>query len=116
MKWFQVDSDTPNDPRITAVCRELGPEGMGGLFFLWCYIADHGAKPGRSIDSTGRPFPLTDLREASRLEEQKFSTLVDICVRSGHFKKDAWTKRQEISIPAMKRRADTYTRRRHSTK
>lgn len=111
MKWFQVDSDTPNDPRIRAVTRRLGAEGMGGLFNVWCYIADHGAKPGRSIDSNGRPFPLDDLREASLLCEQKFTDLIEICVDTGHFNKKAWTEKQEIQIRAMRRRADTYTKR-----
>lgn len=116
MKWFQVDSDTPDDPRIRAVHRRLGLEGTGGLFYLWCYIANHGAKPGRSIDSTGRPFPIEDLREATRLDAAKFDELVTICVETGHFKKDAWDDKQEIYIPAMRRRADPYTRRRIRTK
>jgi hypothetical protein len=116
MKWFQVDSDTPNDPRIKAVTRELGAGGMGGLFLLWCFVADHGTKPGRSLDSSGRPFPIEDLREASRLDQQQFDRLIAICVDVGHFKKDAWEKRHEIEIPAMRRRADTYTKRSLRTK
>lgn len=114
LKWFQVDSDTPNDPRIRAVTRELSAAGMGGLFLIWCYIADHGAKPGRSIDSTGRPFPIEDLREISKLEQAEFDRLITICVESGHFRKNAWLKRKEIAIPAMERRSDTYTRRTNS--
>lgn len=116
MKWFQVDSDTPNDPRIRAVTRELGAQGMGGLFLLWCFIADHGTKPGRSIDSSGRPFPIADLQDASKLAKSEFDRLVALCTDSGHFKKDAWDERQEIIIPAMRRRADTYTRRKVRTK
>lgn len=111
MKWFQVDSDTPNDPRIKAISRELGAEGVGGLFLLWCFVADHGCKPGRSVDSASRPFPIEDLIEASKLEKTRFDRLIAICTESGHFKKDAWTDRQEIFIPAMRRRADTYTKR-----
>lgn len=116
MKWFQVDSDTPNDPRIRAVARELGAAGIGGLFLVWCFIADHGQKPGRSIDSSGRPFPKKDLQEASRLQENDFDRLIEICTDSGHFKKDVWDERQEIVIPAMRRRADTYTKRKIKTK
>jgi hypothetical protein len=116
VKWFQVDSDTPNDPRIRAVLRALGTEGFGGLVLLWCFIADHGTKPGRSLDSSGQPFPVEDLKDASGLDKSKFDRLVAICVESGHFKKEAWTERQEIVIPAMRRRADTYTRRRVRSK
>lgn len=114
MKWFQVDSDTPNDPRIRAVTRELGAEGLGGLFLIWCYVADHGHKPGRSIDSSGRPFPVADLREISKLEQATFDRLMAICVESGHIKKEAWEKRKEIHIPAMERRSDTYSQRKLS--
>lgn len=114
MKWFQVDSDTPNDPRMRAVTRELGAEGMGALFLLWCYIADHGGKPGRSVDSTGRPFPVEDLYEASKLDREKFDRLMVICVESGHFKKDSWIKRKLVVIPAMESRADFYSQRKAS--
>jgi hypothetical protein len=116
VKWFQVDSDTPNDPRIKAVTRELGAEGLGGLFLIWCYVADHGKKPGRGVDSNGRPFPEVDLREVSMLEKAKFDRLVAICTASGHFRPKAWEDKKEVEIPAMRRRADTYTKRRSKTK
>ena len=112
MKWFQVDADTPNDPKVRAVYRALGLEGIGGLFLLWCFIADHGTRrPGWSIDSSGRPITIDDLRDASRLEQQKFDDLVAICLSVGHFEKRPWTTRKVIAIPAMASRADTYTRR-----
>lgn len=112
MKWFQVDSDTPNDPKIRCVLRELGPEGIGGLFLLWCHIADHGIrKPGWSIDSFGKAMPEADLMDASKLSEEKFRDLVRVCLSTGHFLKRPWTTRKVIAIPAMNRRADTYTRR-----
>lgn len=113
MKWFQVDADTPNDPKIRAVERVLGTEGIGGLFLLWCFIADHGVKrPGWSLNSLGRPIPIEDLRDGSRLDSTKFEKLVEICVESGHFDRRQWTMRSVIAIPAMASRADTYTRRR----
>lgn len=111
MKWFQVDSDTPNDPKIRAVYRGLGLEGIGGLFLLWCFIADHGTKrPGWSIDSKG-PIPIDDLRDACKLDEQKFHELVAICTSSGHFDERRWQSKNVIAIRAMARRADTYTKR-----
>lgn len=116
MKWFQVDADTPNDPKVRAIVRELGAAGMGGLFFIWCHIADHGIrKPGWSLDSLGRPMPLTELVDASRLNESEFSKLALICTSSGHWLKKPWDTRQVIAIPAMARRADTYTKRRVRT-
>ena len=116
MKWFQVDSDTPNDPKIRALVRELGAAGMGGLFFLWCHIADHGIrKPGWSLDSFGRPMPVEELIDASKLSEPEFLKLAVICTSSGHWLKRPWESRKVIAIPAMARRADTYTKRRVRT-
>jgi|SRR5579885_3357724 len=115
MKWFQVDSDTPNDPKIRAVLRQMGPAGMGGLFLLWCHIGDHGKRPGWSVDSTGKPMPEHELVIASELKSDEFLKLVAICTSSGHFLKSAWERRRVIAIPAMARRADTYTRRRVRT-
>jgi hypothetical protein len=111
MKWFQVDSDAPDDPKLRAVVRELGAEGIGGLFLLWCHIANHGAKPGRSIDSSGHPIPVEDLIEASHLERATFDRLVTLCAETHHIDPKAWEERQVISLPAMRRRLDTYTRR-----
>lgn len=118
MKWFQVDADTPNDPRIRAVIRELGSAGFGGLVLLWCHIADHGddRRPGWSLDSSGRPMDVADLVDASRLPVAEFDRLVAICIANGHFHKREWERRRVIAIPAMARRADTYTKRRVRTR
>lgn len=112
MKWFQVDADTPGDPKIKAVVRELGPAGMGALFFLWCHIADHGTRrAGWSLNSLGHPIPVAELQEVSRLTESEFIKLTTICTSTGHWLKRPWDMRQVIAIPAMTRRADTYTKR-----
>jgi hypothetical protein len=96
--------------------RQLGAEGIGGLFLVWCHIADHGTKkPGWSLDSTGKPMPEAELQEASHLAPATFTRLVQICAEVGHFKKSEWVSRGVIAIPAMIRRADTYTRRRVRT-
>lgn len=112
MKWFQVDSDTPNDPKIAAVYRQMGLPGLGALFLLWCHIADHGTRrPGWSINSMGKPMPEAELADACKLNADEFTKLVLICTTSGHFSRQPWVKRSVIAIPAMARRADTYTKR-----
>jgi hypothetical protein len=117
MKWFQVDSDTPDDPRIRDVVRELGAAGLGGLFLLWCHIANHGSKrPGWSLRTDGKPMPEEELIDASKLASDEFARLVSICAQNGHFDRRAWTTRKVIAIPAMSRRADTYTKRRVRTR
>lgn len=100
----------PDDPKIRAVARALGVEGIGGLVGLWCHVAKHGRRPGQGIDSRGAPLPLEDLQAASLLPGDKFTTLIDVCTRSGHFRRDAWERYRGIWIPAMERRADRYAR------
>lgn len=111
MKWFQLDADTPDDPRIRAVVRVLGVEGFGGLVGLWCHVAKHGKRPGQGISSNGAPFPVDDLVAASGLSTDKFAALVDLCTNNGHFRRDAWELYRGIWIPAMERRADRYAQR-----
>ena len=110
MKWFQLDSDAPHDPKIRAVTRTLGPAGLGGLLGVWCHVARHGSTPGRAMDSRGLPLALDELQEASLLSPDEFQALVDICVRTGHFKREAWEQYKGIWIPAMAKRADRYTK------
>ena len=111
MKWFQLDSDMPDDPKIRALVRTLGIEGLGGLVGVWCHVAKHGRKPGQGIDSHGAPLPLDDVQAASLLPDEKFRALVELCTRNGHFKRDAWEQYRGIWIPAMARRADRYAQR-----
>jgi hypothetical protein len=111
VKWFQLDSDMPDDPKIRAVARALGVEGIGGLVGVWCHVAKHGRRPGQGIDSHGAALPLEDVLAASLLPPDKFETLIDVCTRTGHFRRDAWERHRGIWIPAMERRADRYARR-----
>lgn len=116
MRWFQMDTDTPNDPRMRAVLRTMGNDGFGGLVRLWCHIANHGGKkPGQAVDSHGRPMSREELMDASGLTGDQLDQLIVICVESGHFDKRSWEQKQVIALPAMARRADTYTKRRVRT-
>jgi hypothetical protein len=112
MKWFQLDTDMPHDPRIKAVARSLGVEGVGGLVLLWCHVARYGSEPGVAIDSAGQPLHLDDIQETTQLTREKFHELIDICVKTGHFRRETWEQHHGIWIPALQRRADTYARKR----
>jgi hypothetical protein len=111
VKWFQLDSDMPDDPKIRAVARALGTEGIGALVGVWCHVAKHGRRPGQGIDSRGAPLPLDDIKAASGLSDAQFDELIAVCTRTGHFRRDAWDLYRGIWIPAMERRADRYAQR-----
>jgi Domain of unknown function (DUF4373) len=111
MRWFQVDSDAPNDPKIRAVLERFGNAGFGALVRLWCFIASHGKQPGQSIDATGRKIPKQFLVDATGLSEPDFDDLLRELVRTNHVQKGKWRKNKIVEFPAMRRRADTYTKR-----
>jgi hypothetical protein len=111
MKWFQLDSDMPQDPKIRAVIRALGPAGVGGLVGVWCHVARHGNYPGRAVDREYQPLPLDDIADASLLPREQFQQLLEICLGTGHFQREAWQRCRGIWIPAMERRGDTYAKR-----
>jgi hypothetical protein len=116
MKWFQMDADTPSDPRIRAVLARFGNAGLGALLRLWCFVADHGNKPGVSIDSQGKPFPTATLVEATGLTPRTYRDLMTALADSGHIQKSPFRKSGLIVIPAMSKRAsnyEKYQRRRH---
>jgi hypothetical protein len=116
MKWFQLDTDTPQDPRIVEVLERMGNEGFGGLIRLWCFVANHGKKPGWSVDSRRRPIQKQALIHASGLPENKFTDLMTILAENGHVSKKRWDTAGLVIFPAMVRRADIYTRRHVRTK
>jgi hypothetical protein len=108
MKWFQMDADMPSDPRIRSILEKFGNAGIGALVRLWCFIADHGNRPGWSIDSHGKPFETATLVEATGLTESEYHNLVQKLVENGHFQKTPFLKRGLIVIPAMSKRASNY--------
>jgi hypothetical protein len=111
MKWFQLDSDTPNDPKIRAVLDRFGNAGFGALVRLWCFIASQGKRPGQSVGSSGRKIPKAYLIAATGLTESDFDLLLSELLQNGHIAEQRWEKNGIVDLPAMRRRADTYTRR-----
>jgi hypothetical protein len=112
MKWFKVDADTPYDPKIQALQQDLGTEGVGALFLLWCHVANHGRrKPGWSLMANGQPMPEAELRTCTTLNEAKWRRFIENLLQSGHILSSPWVNRRVLAFPAMSRRADTYTQR-----
>lgn len=112
MKWFQVDADTPRDPSMRRVIRTFGNAGLGGLVQIWCFVAGHGAQPGRAVDSNNRPYSDDDLADAANMSLDEYAKLRDFCLEIGHFDKEAWEGRSEVFIPAQAKRADEATKKR----
>ncbi len=123
LQWFQVDSDTPSDPKIKALLRrhreaESGRDKeraiLGGLFALWCYVARHGkCAPGISLDSAGRPLPLQEMAdEAFFSSVDELISLLTVASQIGIIDQTLWTSKQVVAFPAMINRADHFRRRR----
>lgn len=124
MKWFQVDSDTPDDPKIKAVIRRGlagatwvagspsgGQAAAGALLLLWCYVANHGGgDPGVGVGSDGEPLPLNEMADELLFDSQAdLERFLDFLAEKRHIDPDAWTRRLVV-LPAMSKRADAYAR------
>lgn len=112
MKWFQLDSDMPQDPRIQDVLLTQGNAGLGALLRLWCFIATHGRKRiGWSLDSRGQPIPRPVLLSATGLNSDEFELLLSTLAQNGHIIRQQWERKSVVAIPAMSKRGDTYSKR-----
>ena len=113
MKWFQLDSTTPHDPRVRDVLLKMGNNGLGALLRLWCFVADQGRKRiGWSLDARGLPIPLSVVQDATGLDDENFRILLSTCANNGHIVRQQLERPEPvIVIPAMSKRGDTYTKR-----
>jgi hypothetical protein len=121
VKWFQVDSDTPDDPKIKATIRRglsgglLEPNGgqaaAGALLLLWCYIANHGGgDPGIGADGDGNPLPIQEMADECLFESvEQLQRFLAFLSEKRHIDPDAWA-RGLVVLPAMTKRADAYAR------
>jgi hypothetical protein len=110
MRWFQLDSDTPEDPKIQDILATFGNAGFGALVRLWCFTAKHGARPGWTIDSRGRPIRRSFLVAATGLSDRDFDLLIGQS-RENKLVNVRMTKRGPVFwFPAMSRRTDEYTK------
>jgi len=112
MKWIQVDSDTIYDPKIQDVLLKFGNAGFGAVVRLWLVVSRQGkGKPGVSVDSNGNPLPKPQLVAAVGATEPEFDAILETLCVNHHINADKWRQEGIVEIPAMARRADTYTKR-----
>lgn len=116
VKWFQVDGDTPNDPKMKALMRRgvaanASQSAIGAVFLLWCFIAWHGeGEPGEGVRHDGRALNLQDMADEclfSSVDELK--ALLDHLAERGHIDPDRW-RDGVVFLPAMNRRGLVYLR------
>lgn len=113
MKWFKVDSNTPDDPKIRGLIKRHGNAGFGALVRLWCYVAAHGSskRPGWAIDSNGRAIEKSVLVDAAGMDEHSFDEMLSLLADMAHVAKKPWLERQTLVFPAMSKRSDVYSQR-----
>ncbi|MGE0447356.1 MAG: HNH endonuclease [Vicinamibacterales bacterium] len=114
MKWFQVESNTPNDPKIRRLIRDFGNAGFGALVRIWCFVAEHGAEVGKGVDSQGRSYNVDDLAHAAGATKEKVEKLMAVCAEVGHIDPALWAQSKTVFFPAMAKRGDEYTRKRQA--
>ena len=112
MKWFQLDSDAPNDPKIKPVLKQFGQAGAGGLVLLWCYVANHGqGEPGLGIGTNGGPMPLVEMADETWFpSEADLKAFLDFLAGRRHIDPALWAEKGIVFLPAMWNRAVGYAR------
>jgi hypothetical protein len=117
VKWFQVDSDAPNDPKLKAIIRHgidpsRGQSAAGAMFLLWCYIANHGeGEPGLGIRADGTPLALDEMAEECLFNDvASLTTFLAAIAGRGHVHQDIWTRKGIVFLPAMWIRVSAYYR------
>jgi hypothetical protein len=117
IKWFQLDSDAPNDPRLKAI-RRRGVEpnreqsAVGALVLLWCYVANQGAsEPGLGVQRNGEPLDLELMAVECFFDSpSQLTDFLDYAAQVGHIHQRLWTEKRIVFLPAMWERVSAYYR------
>lgn len=116
MKWFQLDSDAPDDPKLKAIIRQgIAPNkhqaAAGAIFLLWCYVANHGGsrEPGLGVKDNGDPLSELEMMSECFFESRNALTafLTD-AASLGHIHEGCWTQKRVVFLTAMWKRTATY--------
>jgi len=117
VKWFQTDSDAPNDPKLKAIIRHgveptRGQAAAGATFLLWCYVANHGkGEPGLGIRSDGSPLSLDEMAGECLFEDVAgLRTFLDYAAGRSHIHPEIWQQQGIVFLPAMWERVSAYYR------
>lgn len=110
LKWFQVDSNSPHDPKISPIIRRRGQAGAGAIYLLWCYVAQHGKlQPGLAVRDDGGPRPLREAADECFFEGvDDLKVFLDDLADRQHLHGQLWADKGIIFLPAMWTRSNTY--------
>lgn len=113
MKWFQFDSDTPDDLKI----RALMLQGGGALAFghwglLLCHVAKKGkGGPGEGVRSDGSPLDLDEMAIACGFDDaDSLRPFLDRIAKLKLSDRERWERDGVVFLPAMAKRADEYSK------
>lgn len=113
MKWFQFDSDTPDDLKIRALMLRDPAKQFGHWSLLLCHVARKGkGNPGEGLRKDGSPLDLDEMAIACAFEST--DDLVPFLDRLAKLKlidPVRWTSDRVVFLPAMANRADVYSKR-----
>lgn len=110
--WFQVDSNSPNDPKIKEILRVGGQPWAGATWLMWCYIASSGkSEPGLGVRADGSPLPLKELASECRFATvEDLRAYLDFAAEQEHIHRQLWQDKGIVFLPAMWSRLMHYAR------
>lgn len=127
MKWFQTDSDWPDDDRIERIVAgveaapgEAGPKKgwirvsvRGVLATLWALAAqqDKAREPGYLEQRPGQPIGTARMARYCDVPEPFVVQVLTVAAAEGHILHAEWTTDRLVVFPGLKKRADIYTQR-----
>jgi hypothetical protein len=112
VKWFPLDSDNINDPKIKTLLRLRGRDGYGGWMMLCSYVADHGgSEPGLGFKADGDLLDLDEIRDELLFDtDADLLGFIDCLADRKLIHAPLWTEKKIIFIPGMWNRQVAYAR------
>jgi hypothetical protein len=112
MKWFQFDSDTPDDLKIRALMLKGGATAFGHWSLLLCHVARKGkGTPGEGVRKDGSRLDLEEMAIACGFEDAvELTPFLDRLAKLKLIDGARWATEQVVYLPAMATRADEYSK------
>lgn len=111
MKWFKLDCDFRNDPKILCLTQQFGGKGACSFWvLLLAYVGAHGMPNCEiKVDPFGPHSPYL-LATFVHAKPKVVLTMLEACANLSLINAERWRNDSVISIPNMLKRVDDYTR------